>query len=253
MVDVPMLSTTWVAFLRRCTNLQRGFFALSDTEDLVLLADQWTSMLQGDTVFPSMISLKVVFKHLGEWGIFDGLSFPSLKTLCLGSMNGLSTWRSTTSATLHAPLVRNLTLFKIKIQYPDLVELLKTMAGLRALILDIPLDLSPLFQKLSHIGDNIFLPNLVRLSIYHWRVVQNHPFAIDIKAFFRMIRARWYPTSTKPRPPRSSLSSVSLRTSRLPPQLVGVKIALNPLIAEGLGFQIGLAPNGYLLKKGVDW
>jgi len=252
MIDVPMVPTTWMSFLRRCTQLQRGFFALSDTESLVP-ANQWAEMPQGDTVLPSVIFLKVVFQHSGEWGIFHGLSLPSLKTLCLGTMKGLSTWRSTTPTALHAPLIRNLTLFKVKIQYPDLVELLMAMSGLRTLILDVPLDFSPLFEKLSHTGNNIFLPNLVRLSIYHWRTEQNQPITIDCKAFIRMIRARWYPSSKKRRPPLSSLSSVSLRTSIFSPKLIKIKNMLDSLVTEGLVLQIGLASNGYLLKKEVDW
>jgi hypothetical protein len=245
MVDVPIMPLILMAFLRRCTHLQRGFFALSN---LIHPTNQWITMLHGDTVFPSMISLKVVFTSAGEWGILDGLSFPSLKTLCLGSTTELSTWSSTTSATLHTPLLRNLTLFRIRIQYPDVVEFLKTKAGLRVLVLDIPLDFSPLFKKLSH---NIFLPNLTRLSIYHWRVTQNHPIQVDIKALCQMIRARWYPRSTKPRP-YTPLSSVLLRMSRIPLYLIGIKI-LTPLVAQGLFLHIGSAANGYPLKKEVDW
>jgi hypothetical protein len=41
--------------------------------------------------------------------------------------------------------------------------------------------------------------------------------------------------------------------SIIPPHLSGVKVALTPLIAEGLFFQIALAANGYSLKKEVDW
>jgi len=249
MVDVPIMPLILMTFLRRCTHLQRGFFALSN---LLHPTNQWITMLHGDTVFPSMISLKVVFTYAGEWGILDGLSFPSLKTLCLGSTTELSTWSSTTSATLHTPLLRNLTLFRIRIQYPDLVEFLTTKAGLRVLVLDTPLNFSPFFEKLSHIGDNIFLPNLTRLSLYNWRLTQKHPIKIDIKALCQMIRARWYPRSTKPRPARSPLSSVLLRMPRIPVYLIGIKM-LTPLVAQGLFLHIGSRANGYQLRKEVDW
>lgn len=249
MVDVPIMPLMLMAFLRRCPHLQHGFFALSN---LLHPTNQWTTLLHGDTVFPSMISLKVVFKYAGEWGILDGLSFPSLKTLCLGSTSELSTWNSTTSATLHTPLLRNLILFKIRIQYPDLIEFLKTKASLRVLVLDSPLEFSPLFEKLSHIGENIFLPNLIRLSIYHWRLRKNRPCKIDVRALGQMIHARWYPRSTKPRPVRSPLSSVSLRMSSVPPYLIGIKLR-SSLVAQGLFLHIGSAENGYSLKKEVDW
>ena len=86
MVDVTITPRTWMVFLRRCTRLQHGFFAL-DTEELGLNTP-------GDTIFPSIISLKVAFRHQGEWEILDGLSFPSLQTLCLGTMDAkpLSIW-----------------------------------------------------------------------------------------------------------------------------------------------------------------
>ena len=248
MVDAPIMPLMLVTFLRRCAHLQRGVFALSNLQHPT---GQWVTLLHGDTVFPSIISLKVIFKYAGDWEILDGLSFPSLKTLCLGSTSELSTWSSTTSATLHTPLLRNLTLFKIRIQYPDLIEFLETKASLRLLVLDSPLDFSPLFKKLSHIGDNIFLPNLTRLSIYHWRSTENRHITVDIKALCQMIRARWYPRS-KPRPARSPLSSVSLRMSRIPPYLIGIKM-LTSLVAQGLFLHIGLAVNGYPLKKEVDW
>ena len=248
MVDAPIMPLMLVTFLRRCAHLQRGVFALSNLQHPT---GQWVTLLHGDTVFPSIISLKVIFNYAGDWEILDGLSFPSLKTLCLGSTSELSTWSSTTSATLHTPLLRNLTLFKIRIQYPDLIEFLETKASLRLLVLDSPLDFSPLFKKLSHIGDNIFLPNLTRLSIYHWRSTENRHITVDIKALCQMIRARWYPRS-KPRPARSPLSSVSLRMSRIPPYLIGIKM-LTSLVAQGLFLHIGLAVNGYPLKKEVDW
>lgn len=249
MVDVTMTPTTWMVFLRRCTHLQHGFFTL-DTDDL---APQGLITLQGDTIFPSMISLKVAFKYKGEWGILDGLSFPSLETLCLGGMY-LTTWPSTTSSTFDTPLVKNLTLFRVRIQYTDLVMLLGRMAGLRALVLDIPVHFSPLFERLSNVGGtNVFLPNLIRLSIYHWRSIQHRPNNFDEQAFLWMMRARWYPSSTKPRPPRSSLSSVSIRMARDDSQLKKVKFKLNSLIKHGLFLQIGLARNGYALKKDLDW
>ncbi|KIM37581.1 hypothetical protein M413DRAFT_448382 [Hebeloma cylindrosporum] len=236
MVDIMMTPTMWKIFLRRCTHLQHG-----------------ASALQEGTVFPSMISLKVAFKNDGDWGILNGLSFPSLQTLCLGSMKALSTWRSSTSSTLDAPLVKNLTLFKVRIQYPDLVILLERMVGLRALILDIPIDCSPIFHKLTDIQTSLFLPCLVRLSIYHWRLIGNQTINIDKKGFLRMIRSRWYPSSTTPRPPRAALSSVSLRTSKDMPQIKNIQVALSSLTKEGLFLHVGLAPNGYPLKKVVDW
>ena len=250
MVDVTMTPTMWMVFLRRCIHLQQGFFALN-AED----SPQGLNVFQGDTTFPSIISLKVAFKYRGDWGILNGLSFPSLQTLCLGGMHLrlLTTWPSTTSSTLDAPLVKNLTLFRVRIQYTDLAALLERMAGLRALVLDIPVHCSPLFERLSHIGTDVFLPNLVRLSIYHWRRIQYHPNNFDQQAFLCMMRARWYPSSTTPRPLRSSLSSVSIRIAKDSSEFNKLRLKLNPLIKRGLFLQIGLAPAGYPLKKELDW
>jgi len=251
MVGVIVTPSTWMVFLRRCTRLQHGFFAL-DTEDL---GPQGLNTPQGDTIFSSIISLKIAFRYEGEWGILDGLSFPSLQTLCLGTMavKPLSTWHSTTSSSFDAPLVQNLTLFRVRIQYPDPIILLESMAGLRALVLDIPMHCSSIFDRLSHIGTDVFLPNLVRLSIYHWRWIQNRPNNFDESAFVSMMRARWYSSSTTPRPPRASLSSVSIRIARDASHLNKIKLKLNSLIKLGLFLQIGLAREGYPLKKEVDW
>ncbi|KAF8892313.1 hypothetical protein CPB84DRAFT_1711062 [Gymnopilus junonius] len=254
MEQLPIRPEVWRSFFRTCRGLVQGSFMLSE--------DSFPEGQMDLVAFPFLHSLEITFKNNGNWSILKWLEFPSLRSLSIGSMEGLGVWNEVALMNLQAHRLETFTLFKVKVRSAALNEFLHQTPALESLLVHLPLNYMSLLKELTILNDdgsaeqaasNVFLPKLTKLSIYHWRSVEKS-MDLDVKVLLEMIKIRFSPSDRHPSTsPGRSLERISVWAWRSGLKFESLKASLRQEKKEGLKLFVGVSPGGYHFQSKLDW
>ncbi|KAF9459099.1 hypothetical protein BDZ94DRAFT_1269029 [Collybia nuda] len=173
----------WVSLMKQCTKLQKGVFNVDRMRDAGI-----SSFMPEDTVtFHDLYDLSILLVG-GRASYFDGFYFPSLTSLRLRNHASDFIWDNPEHLLRQLCGLRRLSLIGNAALEQDLLELLQRTTLLVKLEIDDLMDYSLLFHFLDHRpGRDIFLPNLVEISLYMQEVEVN---AFSADKFAKMVNSR---------------------------------------------------------------